>query len=187
MTYKAELQHDTIPLFDVALEGINFGYRQCFRLLNDDVHQYQTLCKTYNFLKVDVLKGMSIDEVAACIKAGKTNVDLDYEGDKKMARDSAFKLLFLILDDELIEYKDRNKLFNTVLYVVSHPGTFKYKSRKAVRAAYENRVLPSMKQRANLDKWTNDTDAEDDDCTTESDDSCIYDSDDDFTNWSISS
>ena len=187
MTYKAEPQHDAIPLFDVALEGIKSGYRQCFSLLNDDVHQYQTLCETYKFLKIDVLEGMSMDEVAAGIKAGKADIDLDYEGDKKMARDSAFKLLFLMLGDELIGYNHRNKFFNAVLYVVSHPGTFKYKSRKAVRAVYENRGFPSMKQKANLDKWTNDTDAEDDDCTTESDDSCIYDSDNDFTNWSISS
>ena len=49
--------HQDIPLFDIALKGLESGYRQCFRSLRNDIPQYRTLCETYDFLGVDVLGG----------------------------------------------------------------------------------------------------------------------------------
>ena len=69
------------------------------------------------------------------------------------ARDVASKLLYLIL---LGEFKDESndcaKAFNAV-FVVSHSGTFKWRTGTVARAAYEERFVVSIKQRARLDQW----------------------------------
>lgn len=44
-------------------------------------------------------------------------------------------------------------LFNAVMFVVSHPGTFKYRTKRVIRIAYEERFRPTLKQRARLDQW----------------------------------
>ena len=157
----AEFVHGPIPLFDVALKGIESGYRQCFRSIPADLSQHHTLCETYQFLCVDVLGGQSINEIFADLKSGKSDYERDYgrryqviQGDKSKARDTAFKLLYLMLLGEFKdEAKDSAKVYNAVLYVVSHSGTFKWSTRTVVRAAYEERFVLSVKQRAALDKW----------------------------------
>ena len=84
MPPKAELKHDPIPLFNVALSGVNSGYRQCFRMLDVDINPFQSLCETYRFLGVDVLEGQSIDDITTNIKAGKIDFELDeYRRNKK--------------------------------------------------------------------------------------------------------
>jgi hypothetical protein len=156
----AEYIHGPIPLFDVALKGIESGYRQCFRSIPADISQYHTLCETYEFLGVDILGGQSINDIYNDLKSGKTDYELEYKyyravkGNKSKARDTAFKLLYLILLGEFKdETKDSAKVFNAVLFVVSHSGTFKWRTRSVVRAAYEERFVPSTKQRARLDQW----------------------------------
>ncbi|EEH39147.2 hypothetical protein PAAG_01609 [Paracoccidioides lutzii Pb01] len=76
------------------------------------------------------------------------------KGDKSKARDAAFKLLYLMpfgeFDDEV---KNSTKIFNTVLFLVPHSGTFKWSTRSIMRAAYEERFVLSAKQRTSLDKW----------------------------------
>jgi len=65
-----EFFHGPIPLFDVALKGIESGYRQCFRSLPADLSQHRILCETYKFLNVDVLNGLPFVEIIANLKAG---------------------------------------------------------------------------------------------------------------------
>ncbi|QKX63694.1 uncharacterized protein TRUGW13939_10865 [Talaromyces rugulosus] len=183
----SEFVHGPIPLFDTALKGLESGYRTCFRSLPADLSQFHTLCDTYDFLKIDVLEGQSIDDIIIRLKAGKTDYELEYKryrairGDKSTARDAPFQLLFLIL---LFEFKnptkDSNKVFNAVLFVVSHSGTFKWRLRTVVRAAYEERFVVSSKQNAMLDRWIKPKPAEDisdDYVTTEDDFSDYYFSD----------
>lgn len=56
------------------------------------------------------------------------------------------------------------------MFVVSHPGTFKYKTKRVVRAAYEMRFNITMKQRSRLDEWEKKgADSGEDDATTEED------------------
>lgn len=98
-----KLVHGPIPLIDVALKGIQSGYRQCFRTLPSDLSQHHILCDTYEFLGIDVLGEQHIDEIFTDIKACKTDYELEYKnyvaikGNKSKARDGAFKLLYLIL------------------------------------------------------------------------------------------
>jgi hypothetical protein len=186
----AEYVHGPILLFDVALKGIESGYRQCFRSIPPDLSQHHTLCETYEFLGVDILGGQSINEVFNDLKSGKTDYELEYKyyravkGNKSKARDTAFKLLYLILLGEFKdETKDSAKVFNAVLFVVSHSGTFKWRTRSVVRAAYEERFVLSAKQRARLDQWEKGDAAkraadDDDDVTTEEEVSDYYNSDD---------
>ena len=155
---STELVHDPIPLFDIALKGIESGYRQCFRSLPADLSQHRILCDTYDFLRVDVLNGQSINEIFRDLKSGQCDYDREerreIKGDKSKTRDTAFKLLYLILlSDFKDEMQDSAKVFNAVLYLVSHAATFKWRTRSVVRAAYEERFVISTKQTAGLDKW----------------------------------
>lgn len=155
---SAELVHDPIPLFDIALKGIESGYRQCFRSLPADLSQHRILCDTYDFLRVEILGGQSINEIFRDLKSGQSDYDCEerreIKGDKSKARDTAFKLLYLILlTDFKDEMQDSAKVFNAVLYLVSHAATFKWRTRSVVRAAYEERFVISTKQTAALDKW----------------------------------
>lgn len=150
--------HEPIPLFDIALKGIESGYRQCFRSLPADLSQHHILCDTYHFLHVDILCGQSIGEIISDLKSGAGDYDREerreIKGDRSKARDTAFKLLYLILlGDFTDEAKDSTKIFNAVLYLVSHAATFKWRTRSVVRAAYEERFVVSTKQKAALDKW----------------------------------
>ena len=81
-----ELVHDPIPLFDTALKGIGSGYRQCFRSLPADLSQHRILCDTYDFLRVDVLGGQSINEISRDLKPGQSDYDREerreIKGDK---------------------------------------------------------------------------------------------------------
>jgi hypothetical protein len=155
---ETEIIHWPISLFDVALKGVESGYRQCFRCLPTDVSQYRTLFQTYKLLEVDVLSNLSIDQVIANLKVGRA--DYDYEerrripGTKSLARDTSFRLLYLILYPQYTdETKDRMKLFNAVMFVVSHPGTFKSRTRRMIRVAYEQQFGLTLKQRPKLDQW----------------------------------
>lgn len=94
------------------------------------------------------------------MRACKTDYELEYKryravrGDKSRARDAAFRLLFLIIRGEFSdEKKDPAKVYNAVLFVVSHSGTFKQGTRTAVRTVFEERFVVSTKQRNRLDIW----------------------------------
>ncbi|MCJ1405901.1 hypothetical protein MMC11_009132 [Xylographa trunciseda] len=178
-----EFIHEPINLFDVALKGIESGYRQCFRSLPIDLSQYRTLFETYKFLNVDLLSGLSIDEVIANLKVGKADYDPEERrpipGNKGLARDTAFQLLYLILHAQLGDAtNDSMKFFNAVMFVVSHPGTFKYRTKRVIRIAYEERFRPTTKQSARLDQWEKGEAANDAiDATTEEDSDDSYSSD----------
>lgn len=178
----AEFIHKPISLFDVALKGLESGYRQCFRSLPTDLSQYRILFETYKFLQVDVLSGLLMDEVIANLKVGKADYDPEERrticGNKSVARDKAFQLLYLILQTQHgDETRNSLKLLNAVMFVVSHPRTFKYRTRRVVRDAYEEQFNPTMKQRAGLDRWEKREDVNDvTDATTE-EETDYYDSD----------
>jgi len=187
---QLEFVHGPIPLFDVALKGIESGYRNSFRSLTTDLSQYHTLCETYEFLCVDVLGGHSITQIISDLKSGKSDYEMNYnrreeiKGNKSKARDAAFKLLYLILLGEFKdEKKDSDKIFNAVLFLVSHSGTFRARTRTAVRAAYEERFVISMKQKGGLDRWEKTDEGkkfetDDGDLMTEDESPEYYDSDD---------
>jgi hypothetical protein len=157
---QAEYVHGPIPLFDVAYKGIEKGYRQCFRSLGPNLSEYHTLCETYNFLGVDVLGGKSLDDIARGLKQCKNEYEVEYKsyqtikGDKSAARDTAFQLLYLIVRGEFEDgNKDSNKVFNAVLFIVSHAATFKWRTRAVLRAACEERFVLSAKQIGRLQQW----------------------------------
>jgi hypothetical protein len=82
------------------------------------------------------------------------------------------------------EIKDSAKVFNAVLYLVSHAATFKWRTRSVVRDAYEERFVVSAKQTAALDKWEKKDpaklaveDAGDATTEEEKESDCYYDSD----------
>ena len=180
-----EIIHEPINLFDVAFKGIESGYRQCFRCLSTDLSQYRTLFQTYKFLAVDILSNLSIDQVIANLKVGKSNYDLEERrripGNKSLARDAAFQLLYLILHPQYgNETKDKTKLFNAVMFVVSHPGTFKYCTKRMIRVAYEEQFGLTFKQRPKLDQWEKGETANFElDVTTEEEPDYYFSSDDD--------
>ncbi|KAH6616883.1 geranylgeranyl pyrophosphate synthetase [Boeremia exigua] len=157
---EGKLAHGPIPLFDVALKGLESGYRHCFRGISADLSQYHTLCDTYELLGVDVCSGQTLDELVQDLKAGKSGYELEYKyytstrGDKTKARDAAFKFLYLLLLGEFQdEHKVSAKVYSAVLFVISHPATFRSRARMVIRLAYEERFVATKKQKADLDKW----------------------------------
>jgi hypothetical protein len=184
------LVHGPIPLFDVALKGIELGYRHCFRSLPPELDQHHILCETYEFLGIRILDGVVLDNIIKDLKAGKTDYELEYKyykavkGNKSKARDAAYKLLNLLLVGTFEnENKDAAKIFNAVLFVLSHSATFKLRTRAVVRAAYEERFVLTPKQISGLDKWPVGKETEDDiedDVTTEVEDFSDPDFDSDY-------
>ena len=143
---STEFVYSSIPLFDVALKEIESGYRQCFRSLPVDLSQHHTLYNTYELLCVNILDGQSINEIINDLKIGKDDYEREYKRYRKIkdnksnVRDTAFKLLYLILLGEFQdEMKDNVKIFNAVLFV-----------RTVIRVVYEKRFVFSTNQRARL-------------------------------------
>ncbi|MCJ1243079.1 hypothetical protein MMC30_000276 [Trapelia coarctata] len=149
---QAAEEHPEIPLFETAYRGVENGFRHCFRKLGTDFADYHTLCDTLDFLCIDTLGGRSINTIREDFRSGKGQYELEYKrsilvkGNKAAARDSAFRLLYLIFTAEFAdEVKTRQKVYEEVLFVVSHRGIFKYRARKTIRTAYEERFHVSEK------------------------------------------
>ena len=151
-------KHDDIPLFEVAYQGVEQGFRYCFRKLGTDLTEYHALCDTLDLLCIDTLGGRSIDAISEDLKSGKGYYDSEERRfvrvSKAEARESCFRLLYAIMTvDFEHETKTRQKVYNAVLFVVSHRAIFKYYARKTIRAAYEERFYLSEKHRGSLEKW----------------------------------
>ena len=154
-----ELEHEDIPLFDVAYKGVEDGMRQCFRRLDGDLDEFATLCQTLQLLMVDVVQDRSIQDIMKEMRSGKDDHETEHrrsykiKGNKSKARDAAFALLFLLLiEDFKSDIRDSRKMYQAVLFIVSHRAIFKYRTRKVVREAYEDRFQPSAKQIASLNR-----------------------------------
>ena len=136
-------KHDNIPFFEAAYQGAERGFRNCFRILEDpDVTAYHTLCDTLDFLCIDTLGDRSVDAVIKDLKSGKGHYDVDYKrpffvkGSKAIARDSCFRLLYLISKAEFEDdTRTSQQIYQAVIFVVSYRAIFKYRARKAIRAA----------------------------------------------------
>ena len=50
------------------------------------------------------------------------------------------------------ELKKRQKIYNAVLFVLSHRAIFEYRARKAINAVYEQRLCVSEKQKTSLNE-----------------------------------
>lgn len=157
-----------IPLFDVAIKGLQQGYRHIFRSLGStDLEPYLTICATYDFLGINIAP-RNVDEVTlgriiTDVKAGRRREDDNPcawrfgEGNKSKARDTAFEFVYLLLCGEIAEESIdiyAVKIFHAVYFIVSHPTLFKRSIRDAVRKAYDARFTLPKRQEASLDKWT---------------------------------
>ncbi|KAL7629171.1 hypothetical protein AAE478_000690 [Parahypoxylon ruwenzoriense] len=152
--------HGDIPFFDIINYGIDKGFRQFFRRMPAQLTDYHTLCETLDFLCVDVASCHKLRDIMQDFKESNLR-DWDPEerreirGDRKPARDSAFRLLYLfLLGDFESDVRDSNAAYQATLFVVSHRGIFKQRTRKMVREAYEERFRISEKQLKGLNRWT---------------------------------
>ncbi|KAI0875081.1 hypothetical protein GGS24DRAFT_489541 [Hypoxylon argillaceum] len=152
------LRHDNILYFDEVVRGLSKGPRHFFRIMPTRLSDYRVLCDTLKFLCVDVLEGRTLRHIMDDFRSGKSDWDPDerrvYNNSKSLARDSAFRLLYTFLSNELVsDPKDKPMAYNAAFFVVSHPRMFRWKPRKMVLEAFEQRFGVSSKQRANLAKW----------------------------------
>ncbi|KAI2769927.1 hypothetical protein F4815DRAFT_437571 [Daldinia loculata] len=181
--------HSDIPFFDVINYGVSNGFRHFFRRMPVQLSDYHTLCETLEFLAIDVLAGQKLRDIMNDLRKCKSDYD-EYDGtgtrgQKSLARDAAFRLLYIFLLGEFeSEAQDRAMAYNAALFVVSHPGTFKQRTRKIVRDAFEERFLVTEKQKKGLDMWSVSGPSKDleDDCTTAEDSDYFVDSD--YAYWS---
>jgi hypothetical protein len=180
--------HDEIPFFDVIQEGVKLGFRHFFRRMPKTLNDYRVLCETLEFLCVDVLSGRNIRTIMNDLKSGKSEWGPGERVSKTLARDSAFRLLYKFLLTEFeSDITDSNLAYNAAIFVISHPGIFKYSARGMVREAYKERFFVSANQHRQLEKWALNSDSCDDEeadyLTTESEETkddwndIYYDSD----------
>ncbi|KAB5526488.1 hypothetical protein GE09DRAFT_1178184 [Coniochaeta sp. 2T2.1] len=117
------------PFSDIIDYAARKGLRQFFRRMPTLLSDYRVLCKTLEFLSIDVLGGREMRDIMDDMRRGKSDWDpverREIEGSKGLVRDSAFRLLYLFL----------------------------YRTRMMIRAAFEAQFRVSDKQRKNLDKW----------------------------------
>ncbi|GJC90454.1 hypothetical protein ColLi_13292 [Colletotrichum liriopes] len=173
---------DGLPFAAVIRSAVAKGFRQFFRNMPTSLGDYHTLCDSLRASNVDVLQGRQVRDLMADLRSGKEDWDTEghykISGSKNVARDSAFRLLYIFLQEKT---EDSNAAYNATLFVVSHYRIFKYKTRKMVRQAFNSTYTPSVKQKKELDKWSAEGDLQEDDVTTEEEEevSCsdYYDSD----------
>ncbi|RYO76632.1 hypothetical protein DL766_003738 [Monosporascus sp. MC13-8B] len=140
---------------------------------------YRRLCESLQHGMVDVLGGRNLRGILNDMRRGKEEWDPEERRDtavRSLARDSAFRLLYiLILGEPLSEAQNKAMVYNVVFSVVSHRRIFRYGTRKMVREAFEARFQPSYKQLKELEKWQIQGSEEEEDVTTEEED--YFDSD----------
>lgn len=172
------------PFSDIIDYAVRKGLRQFFRRMPTRLSDYCTLCKALQSLPIDVLAGRGVRDVIKNMRKGKSDWDpqerMEIKGLKDLARDSAFRLLYLILVDvPALAGRDQNSVYNATNFVVSHRRIFKCRTRKMVRAAFEDRFRVSDKQREILDKWPI-GEVEGEDATTEEEYFDSFGSDSDY-------
>ncbi|KAM0452072.1 hypothetical protein ACHAPV_009696 [Trichoderma viride] len=181
----APLTHDNMPFSDIVDYAVQDGLRQIFRRMSTSLSDYQSLCETLKSRGIDVLAGRKLRDIMKDLRKGKDDWDPDerreIRGLKSLARDSAFRLLYIfILDLRESGASDQNMAYNATTFVISHRIIFKCKTRKMVLQAFEMRFPISYNQRTGLDKWPIDNPSrgnseEEEDVTTEEED--VYSSD----------
>lgn len=152
-----EAIHDEIPFFNIIHYGVENGYRHFFRRLPSELSKYHVFCETLEFLAVDVLGGRKLREVFGDIRKNKWDCYFRSEREmkalKNVARDSAFRLVYLFLLGEFeSDVRDSNMAYQATEYVVSHRSRFNYKTRKMVREALEDRFDVTEKQSRKLNE-----------------------------------
>jgi hypothetical protein len=151
----SRIQHADIPYFGIIIHAVQNGSRHFFLRMPHQLAEYRILCKTLDFLSVDVVKHQKLQDIARDLKTGNDDYDPEermvIKVSKRGPRDAAFRLLYLFLADEV--ETQGSVAYNAVLYVVSHRRVFKYRTRKLVREAFEDRFVVTYKQRVGLDKW----------------------------------
>ena len=174
---------------DVIDFGSRNGFRHFFRRLPTQLADYRVLCQSLKTLQVDVLAGRNMRDVMKDMRKGIKGWDpeerTEIPGQKALARDSAFRLMFIFLTSESgSEPNEKNQAFNATVFVVSHRSIFKYRARKMVREAFDSTFWPTDKQRTILNnssaKDAGCRESQDEDVTTEAEPSS-YDFDSDYS------
>ncbi|KAH6617369.1 hypothetical protein F5144DRAFT_660486 [Chaetomium tenue] len=175
---------DGTPFSSVIDYALRNGLRQFFRRMPPRLSDYDTLCKALQSVSVDVLAGRGVRDVMNDLREGKNDWDpeehIGLPVNKSVARDSAFRLLYLIIVDgsTLQAPRDHHSVYRATQFVVSHHRIFKQRTRMMVRAAFEHHFHPSDNQRQVLDKWPVESEMEGEDVTTEDDSDFAYMSED---------
>nr|POE56633.1 hypothetical protein CFP56_33605 [Quercus suber] len=181
---ETELKHPPIPYFDVMFKGVTRGYRHSIRLLQEDIADYESVFATCDDQRIDITGGQTLDQTLTSLKAtvdGCSDDRSEFKKNRAIAQDAAFQLIYHVLRARVSELADptKNKLYNAVSFIASHPKTFNKKTRSAVRTAYIHNFQISTKQLANLDLWTKKYDRDDDASTSASESSVYWNSSDD--------
>ncbi|KAK3341939.1 hypothetical protein B0T25DRAFT_626400 [Lasiosphaeria hispida] len=144
-------------------------FRQFFRRMPTDISDYRVLFRAPASLPINVLAGGNVRGIMDDMRRGKDDWDPDegreIDGLKGLARDSAFRLLYLFLVQESWHVGDQKAAYNAALFAVSHPRIFRYRTLEM-----------------NLDKWSSGSSSSDEDMTTEGE--VLYDSNDSYFYYS---
>jgi hypothetical protein len=97
------LTYDNMPFCEIVDYAVQEGWRQIFRCMSTSLSDYQNLCETLKSCGIDVLGGREIRDIMKDLREGKDDWDPDerreIKGLKSLARDSAFRLLYIFILD----------------------------------------------------------------------------------------
>lgn len=176
---------DDVRFYQVINSAMEKGFRQVFRRMPARISDYRLLCQSLDSNAIGVHRGRTLSGIMKEMRLGKSDWDNeDRQGinDRGGARDSAFRLMYVLLQGKLgiTEGRpgDKNMAYNATEFVVSHSLILWPRIRKIVREAFEERFTLSYKQRKQLDKWPipviGEEEGEEDDQTTEEEDEYLY-------------
>ncbi|CAF9926779.1 MAG: hypothetical protein GOMPHAMPRED_004219 [Gomphillus americanus] len=144
---SGEIVHGKIEYFDIAVKGLQTGYRKCFQMMTTEIQDHIKLIETYKLLQIDLLRGTTQFEVVKMLKT-------EYGDGKAVPQDAAYKLLFLMYTTRsFADAKALNNIFNAVFFIISHPRTFKGRTRIVIKTAFDEWFHATIKQQAQLQKW----------------------------------
>ena len=109
---QAAKRHDDIPQFEASYEGVQNGFRYCFRKLGTDLTEYYALCETLDLLFIDTLGGRSHQRYQPepqvwqrTVRVGLQEICVR-EGQQDDSESSSLRSLYLILT---VELEDKTK------------------------------------------------------------------------------
>ena len=125
------------------------------------------------------------ENIHMLLTAFKSSYNADSRAEQKIARETAAKLIIQMVKGENIrDPKELSKLYNSVLFIVSHSATFRPRMRYHMYHVARNKCNFSMKQWIQIESWYKPDelgeDEDDDDDSDEGESYCYCSDDDDY-------
>lgn len=150
-SHASTTTHDALPHFDTAFHCVEHGFHTAFQKLGTDLSTYPALCNTLNLLGVDVQSSRTLAEIITACKTFRFDDERSKIKSTNLATDSVFALLYMH-HTGAIGVRDRNRVFDAVVFIIAHRYFFGHRTRSVVRETYKM-MGSTPKQLAVIEQW----------------------------------